>query len=59
MNRHLLKVRLQSTPILEEELEITRKEAMKTFDVDENAASYLRVYRRGRKSYAITPTTKR
>lgn len=41
MNRHLLKVRLQSTPILQEELEAVRKQVMETFDVDAGSASYL------------------
>lgn len=41
MNRHLLKVRLQSTPIEPEELEKLRKEMMSAFNVDERASSYL------------------
>ncbi|MBX2921859.1 MAG: HD domain-containing protein [Chitinophagaceae bacterium] len=41
MNRHLLKVRLQNTPIEGQDLDRARKEMMKTFDIDEKAAAYL------------------
>lgn len=41
MNRHLLKVRLQSEPIPKDELETVKQETMRAFQLDEKAASYL------------------